>query len=383
MTEAGSSEAPLHVVHVLHGFGTGGLEKGVATIVRHTAPELRHTIVCLDRAGASTRLLPDGTDVVELRKPPGNSPRFLWRLGRTLAGLAPDVVHSRNWGGIDAVLATGLARVAPVVHGEHGFDVGDPDGTDAKRLLIRRIAARLVREYTCVSEDMARWLTDVVGVSRPVTAIVNGVDVERCRPVDDRKELRSRLGLPVDAPLISIVGRLDPIKDHSTLFRAFVGVREGLPSAQLLVVGDGPERERLVAEAPAGVTFLGERADVPELLAASDVFTLTSRNEGTSNTVLEALACGVPVVATAVGGTPALLTDGVEGRLVSPGHDDGIAEALLGYLRDPALAARHGEAARARAVRDFSVARMVDAYVEVYRRVAGTVSRRGSDGARD
>lgn len=350
--------------------------------MRRGSADLRHTIVCLDRAGESTRLLPDGTHVVELRKPPGNSPRFLWRLQTTLRSLQPDVVHSRNWGGVDAILAAGLFRVAPVVHGEHGFDMGDPNGRSPRRLRLRRVAARLVREFTAVSADIARWLVEDVQVGRPVTTIVNGVDTKRCRPASDRAELRRRLGLPESAPLVVVVGRLDPIKDHATLFRAFERFRERASDAELLVVGDGSERAALEAAAGPGVRFLGSRADVPDLLAAADVFALTSRNEGTSNTILEALATGLPVVATAVGGTPALIDDGVHGTLVPVGDAEAIAAALLRYLTEPDVARTHGAAARAHAVADFSVERMVAAYETVYRRVAGRApTTRGTVGA--
>ncbi len=360
----------VRVVHVLYSFGTGGLEKGIATVIRHGAPAFEHVIACLSRSGGSERLLPPGTPVVELHKAPGNSVLFLWRLMRALRGLRPDVIHTRNWSGVDGIIAARLAGIRNVVHGEHGWEMQDPSGAHPRRLRVRRLLSRWVRQYTCVSKAIERWLRDEVGVRRPVTQIYNGVDTGVFRPGPGGR-VRSELGLPADAFVAGIVGRLDPIKDHPTLFRAFSRLRESVPEARLLVVGDGPERERLEREAGEGVVFLGDRTDVPEVLRALDVFVLCSRNEGISNTILEAMATGLPVVATGVGGNPELVMPGRTGTLVPPGDPEALCAALGRYAGAPRLARAHGEAGRARAASGFSVEAMVSAYEGVWRAVSG------------
>lgn len=370
--------APVLVAHVLYSFGTGGLEKGIATVVRAASPEFAHTVVCLTESGASARLLPPGTRVIELRKAPGNSPRFLWRLSRVLRGLHPQVVHTRNWSGIDGVFAARLAGLRGVVHGEHGWGMDDPDGLDPRRLRVRRFAQRWVREYTCVSQAMVGWLRHEVGVRRPVTQIYNGIDTARYRPGPEGEAVRRELRLASDAFLIGVVGRLDPIKDHVTLFRAFSQLHAADADALLLVVGDGPERARLEAQAGEGVVFLGDRQDVPELLRALDVFVLPSRNEGISNTILEAMATGLPVVATRVGGNPELVEDGLTGALVPPGDAFALAAALERYQAQSEAARTHGEAGRARVLERFAVDRMVASYEDVWARVAA--SGGGRDG---
>jgi len=363
--------AKMRIVHVLYSFGTGGLEKGIATLANGATPDIEHVVVCLSRSGESARLLPPGTQVLELRKPAGNSLAFIWRLSRVLKQLCPDVVHTRNWSGMDGVVAARLAGIRTVVHGEHGWGVEDPEGLSAKRVRVRRFLSRWVREYTCVSQAMVPWLLNTVGVRRPVTAICNGVDTERYRPVADRAAARREMGLEEGAAVLGVVGRLDPIKDHRTLFRAFEVVRRQYPASRLLVVGDGPERAALEAVAGQGIDFLGDRGDVPEVLRALDVFVLPSLNEGISNTVLEAMASALPVVATRVGGTPELVDDGVTGRLVPVSDGERLATALTEYLSNPDRRQSHGAAGRARAVAEFSVAAMVGAYESVYRRVAG------------
>lgn len=361
----------MRVAHVLHSFDTGGLEKGVATVIRHAAPGFEHAVVCLSRSGATAQLLPRGTPVVELGKPPGHSPAYFWRLSRALAKLRPDVIHTRNWGGVDGIVAARLAGLRAVVHGEHGWGIDDPQGLDRRRIRARRFVSRWVREYTCVSAQMATWLRETVGLTRPLTQIYNGVDTERYKPGAGRAAVRAALGVPAEAFLVGIAGRLDPIKDHPTLFAAFERLRDHEPDARLLVIGDGPERARLVALAGRGVTFLGERHDVPELLSALDAFVLCSLNEGISNTILEAMAAAVPVVATRVGGNPELVEDGICGTLVPPREPAALAGALRAYCTRPKLRSAHGAAARERAVERFGIEAMVRAYEGVWRRVGG------------
>ena len=359
----------IRIVHLIYSFETGGLEKGIATIVNNTSPLFEHVILCLTTSGESESLLPPNTEVVELHKPPGNSPLFLLKLSRVLKNLRPDIVHTRNWSGMDGIIAARMAGIRAVVHGEHGWGMEDPEGLHPKRILIRKFLSRWVNEYTCVSKQIAKWLRNVIRVRKPLTQIYNGVDVEKYCPGNSGTRIRAELGITPHVPLVGVVGRLDPIKDHSTLFWAFETVRTVLPEAQLLVVGDGPERKRLENQAGDGVIFLGNRSDVPEILRALDLFVLPSLNEGISNTILEAMATGTPVVATRVGGNPEIVEDERTGILVKPGDSQSMAEAIVRYLQYPDLRTRHGEAARQTVINRFSIEAMVRSYEAVYRRL--------------
>jgi sugar transferase (PEP-CTERM/EpsH1 system associated) len=354
----------------VHSFHTGGLEKGIATIVKHASSNFEHIVLCLSTSGESARLLPFNTNVIELRKPPGNSPFFLVKLARTLKSLRPDVVHTRNWGGMDGIIAARLVKIRSVVHGEHGWGAEDPNGLKPKRVYIRRFLNRCVCEYTGVSKEIERWLRDEIKVRKPITQIYNGVDTEKYHPAESPAFIRSELGLAEDAPLVGVVARLDPIKDHQTLFRAFRTVQRARPEARLIVIGDGPERTHLESEIEQGVIFLGNRSDVPEILQAVDVFVLPSLNEGISNTILEAMATTLPIVATRVGGNPELVEAGRTGILVEPGDSDSMASALLRYINNLDLQINHGRAARQRVLNHFSIQSMVQSYESVYRRVA-------------
>lgn len=346
------------------------MERGIATIVRHASETFEHSILCLSSSGETARLLPESTPVIELHKAPGNSIGFVWTLARTLKMLNPDVVHTRNWGGTDGVMAARLAGIRSVIQGEHGWVMDDPEGLNPKRLKIRRFIGRWIREYTCVSKHLEHWLSDVVRVKGRISQIYNGVDTQLFCPGEGGPKIRTELGIVEDAFIAGVVGRLVPIKDHPTLFQAFRQLKDVRPDAYLLVVGDGPERERLEQLSTDQIIFLGNRPDIPAILQALNVFVLPSVNEGISNTILEAMAVGVPVLAANVGGNPELVEHGVTGTLIPPQDPQAMALALLTYSTYPELVTSHGTHGRIRAIESFSIQSMVQGYEAVYSRIA-------------
>jgi sugar transferase (PEP-CTERM/EpsH1 system associated) len=236
----------------------------------------------------------------------------------------------------------------------------------------------LVNHFVCVSDDLRRWLVEEVRVlPSKVTTIHNGVSLARFGQAG-RLESRVRLGLPAEAPIIGTVGRLDPVKDQAGLIRAFATVRATHPEVLLVIAGDGPCRSDLQQVARTlgqadRVRLLGIRDDIPAVMAALDIFALPSLGEGISNTVLEAMATGLPVIATRVGGNSELVEDGVSGVLVSCQDHGALATAMVAYVRDSELRRRHGGAGRERATRHFSLERMVQTYSDLY---ASLASRR-------
>ena len=359
------------VVHVLHSFGTGGLEKGIATLARNASCDFRHIILCLATSGESRLLLPPDAEIHETNKSAGNSLLFLLRLSRKLKSLKPDVVHTRNWSGIDGVMAAKLAGIESVIQGEHGWAMDDPEGLKRRRMKARRFLSRWVQEFTCVSKHIERWLIDEVGIRRPVNQIYNGVDTTVFCPADDGFGIRTELGISEKAFVIGVVSRLDPIKDHPTLFAAFEELRKRRPDVRVLVVGDGQERRHLEGAACEGIHFLGNRIDVPEILRALNVFVLPSLNEGISNTILEAMASGLPVAATSVGGNKELVEENVNGMLFRPRDVQALVGILSRYLVDVNVAKAHGSAGRSKACSLFGISKMVNSYESIYRRVCG------------
>ncbi len=360
------------VLHVLHSFGFGGLEKGIATLVRHGSRDFEHVVLCLASAGESESLLPEGTPLMRLDKGEGSSMRFVLNLALLIRRLKPDVIHTRNWGGMDGIIASNLAGLGrKVVQGEHGWGMEDAYGKSKRRLFVRRALSLGVRQFTCVSGQMQKWLREEVRVFRPVTRIYNGIDTTRFSPRGAKAALRQELGLKDSTVLVACVGRLDPIKNHAGLIEAFQLAHRSFPDSALAIVGDGPERERWAGTPPPGVFFAGARYDIPEILRAADVYSLASFNEGISNTILEAMATGLPVVSTSAGGTPELVFHGRNGLLSKAKDVRTLASHLLAYFRNPNMRAEHGRLNRIIAENRFGIGKMVDGYERIWRRVAG------------
>ncbi|MGH7304780.1 MAG: TIGR03088 family PEP-CTERM/XrtA system glycosyltransferase [Candidatus Rokuibacteriota bacterium] len=372
-----SRPQPMLVAHVVHCLEIGGLENGIVNLVNAPRAGQSHAVICMTHGGANRANIRPGVDVFELHKALGHDVRTFARLVGLLRRLRPTVVHTRNWAAFDGVLAARLAGVPRVVHGEHGRDISDPDGRNRRRNRLRRLLGPLVNRFTTVSDDLRRWLVADVGIAAAkVLRVHNGVDTERFAP-GDRTEIRAKLGIRADQRVVGTVGRLDPVKDQAALIQAFSRIDD--PDAVLVIAGDGACRDALHAQTAAlrlgeRVRFLGERRDVSRVLQAFDLFVLPSLAEGISNTILEAMATGLPVVATRVGGNPELVDDGVTGRLVPRQAPDILAEAVGEYLRDPVRRQEHGGHARARAMDLFGLDPMRDAYAALYARLGGGAS---------
>jgi sugar transferase (PEP-CTERM/EpsH1 system associated) len=378
---SGTPEAPL-IAHLIYRLDVGGLENGLVNLINGIPAEhFRHAIICLTGyTEFRRRIRRSDVPLFALEKPPGNSPVTQFKLWRLLKQLRPDILHTRNLAALEGTLAAALAGVPVRIHGEHGRDVGDFDGSNRKFERLRRLFKPFVHQYIALSKDLERYLCERIGVPpAKVTQLYNGVDTERFHPTrDGREPLPAQDFASSDAFVIGTVGRMQPVKDQLTLARAFVLLLQMAPrtgrSPRLVMVGDGPLREHVAAilnQAGAGkfAWLAGERDDVPRLMRGLDLFVLPSLAEGISNTVLEAMASGLPVVATAVGGNPELVADGRTGTLVPPADPQAMAQAMLGYCTDADECRRQGREARISAERDFSMTAMVDGYLAVYDRM--------------
>ena len=371
-----TADAPPIVVHIVFRLDYGGLENGVVNILRGLADgELRHIVVALTEATEFAKRLPSGVDVHTIGKQPGKDPRAYVRLYRLLRRLKPGIVHTRNIGTIDCALVAFLARVPVRIHSEHGWDVADPDGTRFKYRWMRRVMAPMIHRFVTVSEDLAQWLVGTVSIpKKKVERLYNGVDTRRFCPAqgETRSVLPKTLGKP-GSVVIGSVTRFSPIKDPMNLVSAFMAVagKRSKDDIVLAMIGDGElhkDATSALADAHLGDRswLPGARDDIPDLLQAMDVFVLGSLREGISNTILEAMASGLPVVASDTGGNRELIVDGVNGFLVPPGDSGALAEAIDRYAADSSLRRSHGEASRRRAASDFSLTSMIDRYRSLY-----------------
>lgn len=372
------------VAHVVYSFRVGGLENGIVNLINHMPRErFRHVIIALtsgDR-GFLQRIEQPGVELIELHKPPGHGFALYPRLFRLFRHLRPAIVHTRNLAALEMVVPAWAAGVPVRIHGEHGWDTSDPAGQSLRHRLVRRLYAPWVSHYVALSAHLASYLTESVGIAPGrVSRICNGVDIRRFAPGADQSEPE---GLPFGRGghwLVGSVGRLQAIKDQLNLVRAFAHWLErdeaARQRARLILVGDGPLRpevERAVAEARLDdkVWLAGERADIPQLMGILDCFVLPSRAEGISNTLLEAMASGLPVVATDVGGNRELVVEGATGVLVPAENPVALAAGLSNYFHDPQKAMAHGAAGRQRVEAEFCLDVMVSRYIACYDQMLG------------
>ena len=375
----------LTIAHVIHQLNVGGLENGLINLInRLPSDRFCHRIVCLtDYSDFRSRLQRD-VPVYALRKQAGQDVALYFRLWRIFRRLRPDIVHTRNLATLEAQIPAWLAGVPYRVHGEHGRDVHDLDNTRRRYRLMRRTLSPLIHRFIPLSLELERYLQDEVGIpGSKITRICNGVDTVRFAPrqsEDERPE-----GFPFisgERVVIGSLGRMEPVKSPMTLARAFALAADTIPDGRqrlaLAMVGGGsqlPEVRAFLAERKLlDIAWLpGNRDDAPGLLKWFDIFVLPSLAEGISNTILEAMASGLPVIATDVGGNGELVAEGCSGVLVPRDEPSTLAEAIAGYVANPFLRRQHAAEGRLRAEREFSLGIMVQKYASLYEQLAGAL----------
>lgn len=359
---------------------TGGSERFLRYLIAQLPPD-RYAIDVLQLAAPP----PSSGRVGDFDTPPADfayrpieaiyGPRGLCALKDVRARVVRgdyDIVQSQHEKSdiINALLPRGPARVRRI---SNRRDMGFKKNARLRALFrrINRRFDRIVAPTTAILDRLAR--DEAVAADRCVT-IPNGVDTSRFRPAAtaQRAALRAGLGFAADALLIGCVASFTPIKRHADLLTAFALARRTLPQAQLLLVGEGPLRAELEQQAHAlalngSVHFLGPRANVEQLLPMLDLFALASRSEGLSNGILEAQACGLAVVATAVGGNPDLVIENQTGALAAPLDPAALGAALVRLGGDTALRGACGAQARRRAENLYSPRAMAQAYDDLYR----------------
>jgi sugar transferase (PEP-CTERM/EpsH1 system associated) len=370
------------IIHIVFRLDVGGLENGLVNLLNNMPKDYyRNAVICMEEATEfQYRIRDGGIPVYALHKKKGKDFGAYLRLWKLIKKLRPDIVHTRNLGTLDALVPAALAGVKYRIHGEHGWNVTDSYGASWKYQLLRRACHPFVTMYVPLSKEIEQWLHNDVGIAcNKLFRIRNGVDAELFHPSNgDRVPLPINEFAPDDSYVIGTVGRLETVKDQLTLVRAFLHLRDISKCEQrklrLVIIGDGslkPELEGLLRKENAeDVTWMpGARNDVAQLLHGLDVFVLPSLREGISNTILEAMASGLPVIATNTGGNPELIIDGSTGFLVPPTDHLMMADALKKYLKEPKLAKQHGRAARNRIEKEFSLDVMVDKYLQLYKTV--------------
>ncbi len=360
MKSNGVCSRRLRILHLTQGLDVGGQEKLLVEFARH-ADRTRFDLgfVSLGERGALARDIEAcGWEVTALGRPDGLRPALVPALVRLFRHWRPDVVHTHD----DRPLLYGaptawIARVPRLVHTKH---YGQVAHITPRQTFLSTLAARLADRFVCVSRDATR------------TAVAQGVPADRlCTFWNGIDLTRFDSAGPRPGGSVVTVARLSPEKDLATLLQATAQVARDFPGLCLEIAGKGPclpDLQRLANELGLAerATFLGEVSDVAGLLERAALFVLPSRTEGISLTLLEAMARGLPVVATRVGGNPEVVVDGQTGLLVPAGEPQQLAAAMLALLRDPHRGKLMGQAGRRRVEEHFEVCGMIARYEGLY-----------------
>ena len=354
------SGARVRVAHVTQGLDVGGQERLLVEMARHrNRDRFDWTVIVLGNRGPLAEALEaEGVRVLTLDTPTGLRIGLWRRLTRMFRADAYDVVHTHD----DRPLIYGMpaawwAKTRRRVHTHHHGRLAQ--FTWRQRILMRQ-AARFAHCFVCVSNDSARYMIDQGVKSAKVQTIWNGIDLARFA-----------FQGPNDTGPIVTVARLSPEKDIANLLRAVPLVAASYPEARFEIAGDGPLRgdlEQLARDLNIGdrLTFHGELRDIPALLSRARLFVLPSLSEGISLTLLEAMARGLPIVTTHVGGNPEVVEANVTGLLVPPGDPSALAGTINAVLRDPARGRVFGVAGRQRVENCFDIRKMTAQYEALY-----------------
>lgn len=365
--------SPLSIVHVLSSFGMGGQERVALDLATGMTAGghrvLTVSLAPLPNGPLAAEFAGKGLEIDTVPKRSGRDLKLMIELGRLFRARGADVVHTHNPQPLLFSALAARASGAALVHTKHGVNPDTP-----RRLAMRRAAGRLVGAFVCVSEPTAAVARER-RECRPdrLHVVANGIDLDRFGPdAEARRAIRAELGIPDHAFAVGTVGRLFSEKGHAYLIRSLAPVLGD--RFHLVITGEGPERDNLVAQAGAlarkdCVHLTGNRRDVPRLLAALDAFALTSVSEGLPLVIPEAMAAGLPIVATAVGGVPQVVEEGKNGFLVEYGDEQALRARLCELDADRELTRKCGDSGRERALGRYSSRRMVAEYVELYRRV--------------
>ena len=380
---------PIRILHIVDTWAVGGLQSGLTNLIERMDMAHFEHVVCAMRPvdGPNAQRMPAGQTRVTCLSQEESASRFqVPALARRIREVRPDIVHTRNWGAFEGLWAARSTGGCARVHSEHGIDWDTTAKEPWRRLLCRRLAFQLADRVLSVSRQLRDLHAKRTGFpARKIEVIHNGVDSRRFSPdAAVRARVRREFGISDGEFCIGCVGNLIPVKDHLTLLRAIGGFAQSGRPWRMLVAGTGPELSKLtafVAAHPAWkdrVLVLGRSSSVPELLNAMDVYVLSSLTEGISNSLLEAMATGLPVVATETGGNPEVVVDGDSGLLFTVGDDSRLKEHLLALESRREWRWQIGQRARRRVRDEFSIDSMVRKYEEVYESLEPAVAPVGA-----
>jgi sugar transferase (PEP-CTERM/EpsH1 system associated) len=358
------------VFHLIYRFDVGGLETVLVNLINSLpADDFKHVIVSLTDSSVQMKssIKVNNVELIDLHKQPGNDPKIHFKLWQLFRQYRPNILHSYNIATLEYQFVAFLAGVPFRIHAEHGRDIFDLDGSNKKYQIFRRVLNPFVHYWIPVSQELATWLKQTVKIPEAkIKLIYNGIDLDLYKPV---------ARLPKSVFTVGTVGRAVPVKNQVMLIQAVELLLKQQPDLKnklrLIIVGDGELLPKLRAyidenQLQENIKLLGERHDVYEILKTIDLFVLPSLAEGIALTLLEAMASGLPIIATNVGGNPELITSGENGQLVPSQNVELLATAILSYLTDFSGCKKQGVISRKKVETNFSLHAMAQSYLTVY-----------------
>lgn len=362
----------ISIVHIVHRFDTGGLENGVVNLINRLDERVyQHTIVTMKGYSKefAKRISTNNVEFADLNKQDGNDIAIFSRLNSLLKKINPDVLHTRNTATLEMQIVGWWRRIPLRIHGEHGWDVNDLHGQNVRYQKLRRFMKLFVHKYVALSIEARDYLLDVIKIQADrVHHICNGVDDNKFSPQESTNK----------SFVFGCVGRLAEVKNHVLLAEAFGKVWQHTKKMdkqpKLHLIGDGDCREKVEQIFASygcvkDVWMAGNKDNVASLMKDFDAFVLPSLAEGISNTILEAMSSGLPVIATDVGGNGELVEHDFSGFLVPATDADVMASKMTEYVENPDKAKEHGQNGRALVEQKFSIEAMTLSYDRLYKNI--------------
>lgn len=361
----------LNLMHTALDLDIGGLQRLIADITPAMNRErFNIEVCCFNRLGCfADQLQEEGVGVTLLQKNQDHfDTAYPFRLAAFLRSKKVDIIHMHSGSFFFGSLAATMAMIPASVYTEHGRHVPEP----RVQLIEDRISGFLVGQIVAVSQELEIYLAERVKLpARKICTIINGIQNERYSLRPKPSHLLKEFNLRPESKVVGTVARLDDVKDQLTMIDAFARVVKAIPEARLFLVGDGPMRQKLNERIDKHrlekeIFITGARGDIPEMLNLFDLYTLTSVSEGTSLSLLEAMASGLPSVVTNVGGNPSIIKNESEGLLVEPKDVGGIADAMIRVLTNSSLSQELSKKALSKVRSAYSIKSMVKSYENVY-----------------
>ncbi|MCS5709131.1 glycosyltransferase [Candidatus Berkiella cookevillensis] len=358
------------ILHIIYQLSVGGLENGLVNLI-NSLPEdkYEHHILSLTTASHFKERIKSCNCIVScLDKKIGPLFWYYAKIFHIIKQYQPDIVHTRNLASIECQFLAFLASVPVRLHGEHGRDTTDLKGENKKNLRLKALLKPFIHKFIPLSKELESKLIENASVAQDkIIQIYNGVNINRFQ------NRYKRIKNYVEEPFVIVtVGRLQAVKNFEILIKAFSRLQlEMQTELKLWIVGDGPLKESLVAlcqelTIEKNVIFWGERQDIPELLQEADLFVLPSLVEGVSNTILEAMGCGLAIIASEVGGNPELIQQDYNGQLFDPHNAIQLKDIIKDYVVNQSMRIQQGENSRKRVEQCFSLELMVEQYHNLY-----------------